>query len=73
MIMKKGVIIETTVLQFQKENKMDRCPEMVSKVCGDESQDYCRLNDMRICELVTKDKCETWEDIKKVGNHRKDQ
>jgi len=46
------------------------CPHIKRKRAGDESLDYCELTEkvsgrIHPCELVSGDKCEEWEDIKK--------
>ena len=38
---------------------MDRCLLLKTKQAGDESQDYCKEDDM-ICRLVTGDYCSTY-------------
>lgn len=52
---------------------MDRCPEMISK----QDVDYCRLTEkisgrIHICELMSDNKCGTWEEIKKEWKEEED-
>ena len=46
---------------------MGRCPYIISKGAGD--VDYCGLTErpsgrIQMCELMTKDTCDEWEEIK---------
>ena len=48
---------------------MDRCPYIRGIRAGDEYMDYCELTErpsgrIQMCELLTSNKCETWEEIK---------
>ncbi|KKM68508.1 hypothetical protein LCGC14_1460120 [marine sediment metagenome] len=43
---------------------MDRCPNMVTIRGGDESMDFCKESDMRLCLLVSGMECKVWEEIK---------
>ena len=49
---------------------MDRCPNMITIRAGDESHDYCDLTArpsgrIKPCLLMSGEKCEEWENIKK--------
>lgn len=41
-----------------------RCPEMITKRAGDESLDFCKLND-KVCLLVGGDTCSIWNEIQR--------
>ncbi len=47
---------------------MDRCPEMKTKLIGDEHYDICQEND-RLCILWSVDTCDTFEKIKKEDSN----
>ena len=42
----------------------EKCFLIKTRVCGDESIDYCELTD-KICTLVTESTCRIWEQIKR--------
>ena len=43
---------------------MERCPDMKTIRAGDESMDYCKLND-KMCLLVGDYRCEYYEEYLK--------
>lgn len=43
---------------------MDKCSHIHTIQTGDESLDYCSINDW-LCDLISDSTCEVWEEIKK--------
>ncbi len=41
-----------------------RCPHIEGKQAGDESLDFCDIND-KVCLLVTNNECPEWEEIQR--------
>lgn len=51
----------------------DECPHIMRVRAGDEDMDFCELTErvsgrIHPCELVSGNKCETWEEIKRENN-----
>ena len=48
---------------------MGKCPLIITKGNAEESLDYCEESEdfsgMQVCELVSGNKCETWEEIQR--------
>jgi hypothetical protein len=51
-----------------------RCPHVVGKQGGDESLNFCNIND-KLCLLETNNECPEWEDIQREWRreHRKEE